>query len=84
MTFIIGLKKEWKNIFLMIKTQVNFDTYSLLNLYKILKAHESKLKEMAKENIQMNFGCLMALVSKTNGNGTITNDEAGENEEVFF
>lgn len=51
MTFIIGLKKEWKNIFLMIKTQVNFDTYSLLNLYKILKAHESKLKEMAKENI---------------------------------
>lgn len=41
LTFILGLRKEYRNICLMIKTQENFDTYSLSDVYNILKAQES-------------------------------------------
>lgn len=66
-TFIPVLKKEWKNFCLMIKTQENFDTYSLSNLYNVLKAHDSEVKEISKENIKMNFGDPIVLISKTTG-----------------
>lgn len=65
LTFILGLRKDWRIFFLMIKTQENFDTYSLSNLYNILKALDLEVKEIADENNKMNFGGPMALVSKT-------------------
>lgn len=68
----------------MIKTQENFDTYSVLNLYIILKEHESEVKEIAEEKIKMNFGGPMAFVSKTIGKYNGSNDEDEENEEGFL
>lgn len=61
-TFILGLKKEWKNICLMIRAQENFDTYSFSNLNNILKAHEYEVKEIADETNNLNFGGTLALV----------------------
>lgn len=49
----------------MIKMQENFDNYSFSNLYNILKSHESKVKEIVDEKVQMNFCVPLALVLKT-------------------
>ena len=83
LTFILGLRKEWRNMCLMIKTQENFDTYSLSNLYNILKAHQYEVKEIAKEN-KMNFGGPMGLVSKTTAKQNESDEEAKEGEEGFI
>lgn len=63
----------------MIKTQENFDTYSLSDVYNILKAQESQVKEIAKEN-KLNFGGPMALVSKTTAMDVEYDEEANEDE----
>ncbi|CAI9294517.1 unnamed protein product [Lactuca saligna] len=39
LTFLMGLRKGWRNISLMIKTQQSFDYYSLGDLYNMLTAH---------------------------------------------
>lgn len=48
---------------MMIKTQENFDGYSLSNLYNILKAHENELKDIDEEN-KSSMGGTQTLVSK--------------------
>ncbi|XP_042751473.1 uncharacterized protein LOC111903530 [Lactuca sativa] len=65
----------------MIKTQENFETHSLSNLYNILKAHESEAKEIAQENSKLSFGVPLALVSKTTGKEVCSDGEADETEE---
>lgn len=77
--FIQGLKKEWKNICLTIKTQENFDSYFLSNLYNILKSHEVEVKEIAEEKDKVSFGGPLALVSYVkddeNEEGLIVNSD---------
>lgn len=68
----------------MIKRKVNFDTYSLSNLYNILKAHESKVKEFVDETNKMNFGGPLALVSKTTFKYVCSDYEGGDGEEGFL
>lgn len=68
----------------MVKTQENFETYSQSNLYNILKAHESEVKEIAEENRKINFGGPLALVSKTTRKEAYSEGEADENEECFL
>lgn len=48
----------------MIKTQENFNTYLLLNLYNVLKANDYEVKEVVDEKEKMNFSGPLALVSK--------------------
>lgn len=59
----------------MIKMQENFNTYSLLNLYNILKAREFELKEIVDETNKMNFGGPLALVSTTTIKEVCSDDE---------
>lgn len=79
--FILGLRKEWKNIYLIIKTQENFDTYSLSNLYNILKAHESEVKEINDETNKMNFVGPLAVVLKNTVKEACFDDEGGNSEK---
>lgn len=62
----------------MIKNQENFDSYSLSNLYNILKAHEAKVKYIADEKDKSSFGGRLALVSKTNINEACSDVKDGE------
>ena len=48
LTFIMGLRKEWRNVSLMIKTQQSFDYFSLNDLYSVLKAHQFEVNEIAQ------------------------------------
>ena len=63
LTFIMGLRKEWRSVSMMIKNQQSFDTTSLNDLYNQLKTHESEVSEMYEESKQSIEGPL-ALVSK--------------------
>ena len=65
----------------MIKTQENFNSYSLSNLYNILKAHEVEVKETADENDKTSFGGPLALISKTNVKDACSDDVDGKSEE---
>ncbi|XP_023739172.1 uncharacterized protein LOC111887238 [Lactuca sativa] len=49
LTFVMGLRKEWRSVSMMVKNQQSFDTSSLNDLYNKLKTHESEVKEMAEE-----------------------------------
>lgn len=64
----------------MIKTQENFDSYSLSNLYNILKAHEAEVKEIANVKDKANFGGPLALIYKTNIHECSSNKD-DDNEE---
>lgn len=66
---------------LMIKTQENINTYSLSNLFNILKAHKSKVKKAAAETNKINFGGPLDLVYKTISKDVCFDDEGGDNEE---
>lgn len=48
-----------------------------------MKAHESKVMEMAEENIKMNFRVPLALVSKDSGKEVGSDVDGDENEEGF-
>ena len=61
-TFLMGLREEWRNISLMIKTQQSFNGYSLGGLHNVLKALESEINEIAEER-KMNLGGPLALMS---------------------
>lgn len=65
----------------MIKMQENFNTYSLLNLYNILKAREFELKEIVDETNKMNFGGPLALVLKTTIGQVCSDDKGGDSDE---
>lgn len=67
----------------MIKTQENFHTYSLSDVYNILKAQESQVKEIAEEN-KLNFGGPMVLVSKTTAKDVEYDEEAINMNKVIF
>ena len=41
-TFIMGLRKEWRNVSLLGKTQQSFDTSTLNDLYNLLKIMKEK------------------------------------------
>lgn len=65
----------------MIKMHENIDTYSLSNLYNILKAHESEPKEIADEKDIMNFGGPLGLISKTSAKELCSDSKKGVGEE---
>ena len=52
LTFIMGLRKEWRSVSMMIKNQQSFDTTHLNDLYNQLKKHESEVSEMYEESKQ--------------------------------
>lgn len=83
LTFVYGLRKEWRNMCLMIKTQENFDTHSLSNLYNILKTHESGVMEITEENKMKSDGP-MTLVSKANVKEYEFEGDAKEDDEGFL
>lgn len=83
MNFLVVLRKEWKHISLMIKTQENFDNYSLSNLYNILKAHENEVKDIVDEN-KSSLGGPLALVSKVYAKEVETDEEAKNGEKGFL
>ncbi|XP_052627397.1 uncharacterized protein LOC128133931 [Lactuca sativa] len=63
LTFILGLRKEWRSVSMMIKNQQSFDTTHLNDLYNQLKTHEIEVSEMYEESKQ-SIGGPLALVSK--------------------
>lgn len=67
----------------MIKTQDNFDGYSLSNLYNNLKADENEAKDIAEEN-KSSLGGPLALVSIDFGNDIESNEDAKYGEEGFM
>ncbi|XP_023771670.1 uncharacterized protein LOC111920326 [Lactuca sativa] len=53
LTFVMGLRKEWRSVSMMIKNQQSFDNSSLNDVYNQLKTHESEefeIMEEAKQN----------------------------------
>ncbi|XP_023737287.1 uncharacterized protein LOC111885248 [Lactuca sativa] len=62
----MGLPKEWRNVSLMMKTQQNFDFFTLNDHYNLLKAHKNEVNEVAEES-KINLGGPLALVSKVLG-----------------
>ncbi|XP_023761595.1 uncharacterized protein LOC111910032 [Lactuca sativa] len=63
LTFIMGLRKEWRSVSLMIKNQQSFDISSLNDVYNQLKTHESEVSEIMEEAKQI-LGGPLALVLK--------------------
>lgn len=63
LTFLMELRKEWRNISQMTKTQEIFDAYPLANLYNVLKAHESEINDI-DEKSKLSLGGPLALMSK--------------------
>ena len=61
----MGLREEWRNISLLIKTQQSFDGYSLVDLYNVLKAHESQINEIAQEGKLILEGPLTLMLKVT-------------------
>ena len=55
LTFIMGLRKRWRNVSLMMKTQQTLDFLTLNDLYMLLKAHEAEVNEIAEES-KINLG----------------------------
>ncbi|XP_023748037.1 uncharacterized protein LOC111896263 [Lactuca sativa] len=76
----MGLRQEWLNIGLMVKTQQCFNYYSLNDLYNVLKAHDSEVNEIAEET-KVNLGGPCALVSKGFGREIEKEPKRKENEE---
>lgn len=83
LTFLMGLRKEWRTIILMINTQENLCGYSLSNIYNILKAHENEVKDIVEKN-KSNFGGPLALVSKVSSKEVGFDDDVGDVEEGFL
>nr|KAJ0207989.1 hypothetical protein LSAT_V11C500266000 [Lactuca sativa] len=81
LTFIMGLRKEWRSVSMMIKNQQSFDTTSLNNLYNQLKTHESEVLEMFEESKQ-SLGGPLALVSKISE--VEINETNGSDNEGFL
>ena len=59
----MGLRKEWRNVSLMIKTQQSFDYFSLSDLYNVLKAHGNEVNKIAEETWD-SLGGPLVLMSK--------------------
>ena len=74
LTFVMGLRKEWRNVSLMVKTQQSFDNFQLNDLYNLLKTHEDKVNEIAEE-AKISLSGPLALVSK------VSEKEANEKED---
>ena len=43
--FVMGLRKEWRSVSMMVKNQQSFDTSTLNDLYNQLKSHENEVNE---------------------------------------
>ena len=46
LTFVMGLRREWRSVSMMVKNQQSFYTSSLNDLYNQLKTHKSEMNEM--------------------------------------
>ena len=60
-TFLQGLKSEWKNISTTVKGHEQFDGYSIYEVYGVLKTHEDDVVETVKATP----GGINALLSKS-------------------
>lgn len=67
--------------FLDDKVYENIDTYSLSNLYNILKVHEQEFKEIIDEKEKNDFGGPLALISKTCVKEVCSDGEQGDTKE---
>lgn len=47
-TFLQGLRSEWKSIVSTVKDHEKFKSYSLLQVIEILKSHEDEVTEVTK------------------------------------
>ncbi|KAL7618630.1 hypothetical protein Lser_V15G03678 [Lactuca serriola] len=63
MIFVMGLRKEWRSVSMMVKNQQSFDTSTLNDLYNQLKTHEGEVNETTEESKAM-LGGPLALMSK--------------------
>ena len=81
----MGLRKEWRNISHMTKTQQIFDSYSFGDLYNVLKAHKSKINEIDGEG-KMSLGGPLALMSKmpTKDSEIEVAEQVGSEDEGFL
>ena len=61
--FVMGLRKEWRSVSMMVKNQQSFDTSTLNDLYNQLKSHENEVNEIAEETMA-SLGGPLALISK--------------------
>ncbi|XP_023752546.1 uncharacterized protein LOC111900907 [Lactuca sativa] len=61
--FVMGLRKEWRNVSMMVKNQQSFDTSTLNDVYNQLKSHVNEVNEIAEET-RASLGGPLALVSK--------------------
>ncbi|XP_052627545.1 uncharacterized protein LOC128134134 [Lactuca sativa] len=61
--FVMGLRKEWRSVSMMVKNQHSFDTSTLNDLYNQLKTDESEVNEIAEESKAM-LGGPLAFKSK--------------------
>ena len=86
LTFMVGLRKELRNISLIIKTQKSFDGYSLGDLYNFLKANESEINEIAEEGKISLEGPLdlMSKVSKWKSKMEVAEQVGCEDEGLFM
>ena len=78
--FVMGLRKEWRSVSMMVKNQQSFDTSTLNDLYNQLKSHENKVNEIAEEAIA-SLGGPLALVSKVSER---ENEKSKSDEEEGF
>ncbi|XP_023760141.1 uncharacterized protein LOC111908554 [Lactuca sativa] len=82
--FVIGLRKEWRSVSMMVKNQQCFDTSTLNELYNQLKIHENEVNEIGEES-KLSLGGLLALVSKkakqTEVKGSFVSKAAGEEKK---
>ena len=46
--FVMGLRKEWRNVSMMVKNQQSFDMSTLNDVYNQLKSHENEVNEIAE------------------------------------
>ncbi|XP_023757104.2 uncharacterized protein LOC111905646 [Lactuca sativa] len=79
--FVMGLRKEWKSISMMVKNEQSFDTSTLNDLYNQLKTHETEVNEIVEET-KLNLGGPLALVSNISEKEAENGDS--EEEEGFI
>ena len=75
--FVMGLRKEWCSVSMMVKNQQSFDTSSLNDVYNQLKTHESEFNEMTEES-KLSLGGPLTLVSKMSEKEEEEKDDSDE------
>ncbi|XP_023738187.1 uncharacterized protein LOC111886187 [Lactuca sativa] len=81
LAFIMGLRKEWRSVSMMVEIQQSFDNSTLNDLYNLLKTHEGEVNEIVEET-KLVLGGPLALVSKVIEKETL--EKENSNEEGFL